>query len=38
MRKDKAIKFYKLAKFMATDFSKDESTKVGAAILRPDTL
>ena len=38
MRKDKAIKFYKLAKFMANEFSKNDSTKVGAAILRPDTL
>lgn len=38
MRKDKAIQFYKLAKFQADLFSKDPSTKVGCIILAPDSL
>lgn len=38
MRRDKAIKFYKLAKCMADIFSKDDSTKVGAILLRSNTL
>lgn len=38
LRKDKAIKFFRIAEFMANEMSKDESTKVGAIFLRPDTL
>lgn len=38
IRKDKAIKYYKLVKYMAELFSKDPSTKVGALFLYPDTL
>lgn len=34
----KAIKYYKLAEFVANEFSVDESTKVGALFVYPDTL
>lgn len=37
MRVDKAQKYLKMAKFMANEFSKDPSTKVGAIFLRPET-
>lgn len=36
MRKDKAIKFLRLSKFLAQEFSKDPSTKVGAQILHAE--
>lgn len=38
MERDKAIKYFKLAKYMAELFSKDSSTKVGAIAIAPDTL
>lgn len=38
MRRDKAIKYYKLAKYQAYLFSKDPSAKVGAIILAPESL
>lgn len=38
MNRSKAIKYYKLTKFMAKEFSKDESTKVGALFMYPGTL
>jgi dCMP deaminase len=38
MRRDKAIKYFKLAEFQANLFSKDPSTKVGTLLLRPDSL
>lgn len=38
IRKNKAIKYYKLAMSIAEIFSKDPRTKVGAIILVPDTL
>jgi dCMP deaminase len=38
MRRDKAIKYYKLTYIMANLLSKDPSTKVGAILLNPDTL
>lgn len=34
----KAIKYYRLVKIMANNFSKDPSTKVGALFLKPKTL
>ena len=37
IRQDKAIKYYQLVTFMANLFSKDESTKVGALFIMPDT-
>jgi dCMP deaminase len=38
MRRDKALKYLKLAKYMAELFSKDPSTKVGAIFLAPESL
>lgn len=38
MRRDKAIKFFKTAKFYADQFSKDPDTKVGCLLLDPETL
>jgi dCMP deaminase len=38
IRKDKAIKYYKLVCSMAEIFSKDPSTKVAALFLYPDSL
>lgn len=38
MRRDKAIKYMRVARFAAAEFSKDESTKVGAILLAPDSL
>lgn len=38
MDRDKAIKFFKLALNMASTFSKDTSTKVGAIAIEPNTL
>lgn len=38
MRRDKAIKYYELAKYQADLFSKDPSKKVGTIILAPDSL
>lgn len=37
IRQDKAIQYFRLIKFMANLFSKDESTKVGALFIRPQT-
>lgn len=37
MRRDKAIKFYQLAKFQADLFSKDPNTKVGSILIAPDS-
>jgi len=38
MRRSKAIKYYKLTKYMANLFSKDPSTKVGALFMYPGTM
>lgn len=38
MRRDKALKYFQLAKYQAELFSKDPSTKVGCIILAPDSL
>ena len=38
VKRQKAIKYYKLARFIATTFSKDSSSKVGAVFLHPKTL
>lgn len=38
MKRDKAIQYYKLAKYQADLFSKDPSTKVGCIILAPESL
>jgi len=38
MERSKAIKFFKLALDMASTFSKDTSTKVGAIAIEPNTL
>lgn len=38
MRRDKAIKYYRLTEYVGTEFSKDPSTKVGALFLYPETL
>ena len=38
MRRKKAIKYYKLVKYMANLFSKDPSTKVGALLMYPGTM
>lgn len=38
MQHDKALQYYKLAKFQANLFSKDPSTKVGALVLAPSSL
>lgn len=35
---DKIIKYFRLTRFMAEEFSKDDSTKVGALFLKPKTL
>lgn len=35
LRKDKAIKFFRLARFYALEFSKDTSTQVGCVLLNP---
>ena len=37
MRADKILKYARLAKFMADEFSKDSSTKVGALALDPQS-
>ncbi|MDD4938245.1 MAG: deaminase [Candidatus Shapirobacteria bacterium] len=37
MRRDKAIKYFKLAKYQAELLSKDPCKKVGSLFLRPDT-
>lgn len=37
MRRDKAIKYFKLAKYQADLFSKDPSKKVGALFLAPES-
>ena len=38
MKKEKAIKYFKLAQHVAELFSKDPNTKVGAIAIAPDTL
>lgn len=38
MRRDKAIKYFKLANYQADLFSKDTSKKVGALFLAPESL
>ena len=38
MSREKAIKYYKLARYMANQFSRDPSTKVGALLLAPRSL
>ena len=38
MRRDKAIKYFKLAKYQAEIFSKDPNQKVGAILLAPESL
>lgn len=38
IRRDKAIKYYKLARYQANLFSKDPSTKVGALFLAPKSF
>lgn len=38
MKRSKAIKYYKLTEFMANNFSKDPSTKVGALFMYPETM
>ena len=38
MRRDKAIKYFKLAKYQADLFSKDPSKKVGALFLAPESF
>lgn len=38
MRRDKAIKYYQLARFQADLFSKDPNTKVGCLFLAPESL
>lgn len=38
MRRDKAIAYFKLARYQAELMSKDESTKVGSIILAPESL
>lgn len=38
IRRDKALKFFKLAEYQAALFSKDPVTKVGAIFLAPDSL
>ena len=37
MRSDKAVKYFKLAKYQADMFSKDPTTKVGALFLAPES-
>lgn len=37
MREDKAVKYFKLAEYQATLFSKDPVTKVGALFLAPES-
>lgn len=37
IRYDKAVKYYQLVRFMANLFSKDNSTKVGALFIAPNT-
>jgi dCMP deaminase len=38
IRRDKAVKYYKLARYQANLFSKDPSTKVGALFLAPKSF
>jgi len=38
IKREKAIKYFKLAKHMADSFSKDPSSKVGCLLLAPDSL
>lgn len=38
MRRDKAIKYFKLAQYQANLFSKDPNTKVGSIFLAPGSL
>ena len=38
MRRDKAVKYFRLAQTLAELFSKDPSTKVGAILLAPGSL
>lgn len=38
MRRDKAIAYYKLARYQANLLSKDPSTKVACIVLAPDSL
>lgn len=38
MERNKAIKFYKLAKYAADLFSKDPNTKVGCVCIEPNSL
>ena len=38
MKRDRAIKFFKLAETQAQLFSKDSSTKVGALFIAPESL
>lgn len=38
MRRDKAIKYFKLAEYQANLFSKDDSKKVGAILVAPESL
>ena len=37
MKREKAIKYFKLAKCLASEFSKDPNTKVAAIFLDPKT-
>lgn len=37
MRRDKAIKYFRIARFIANELSKDPNTKVGCLLLEPDT-
>jgi dCMP deaminase len=38
MNRTKAVKYFKLVRYMADTFSKDPSTKVGCLLLAPDSL
>lgn len=38
MKREKAVKYFELAKHLADSFSKDASTKVGAIFLAPESL
>lgn len=37
IKREKAVKYYQLVRFMANLFSKDDSTKVGALFIAPNT-
>jgi dCMP deaminase len=38
MKRSKAIKYYRLTKYIANEFSKDLSTKVGSIFIYPETM